>query len=697
MNDEYAQQFSEVEGLKNLNSDLMQQQSRWSESGQKLSIGIMGQVKAGKSSFVNALLFDGKPILPEAATPKTANLTRISFGDQYILKVDYYSNKEWSDIQKLAEVQSQSIEVKVAKELVTMASCIEKSELDRCLKLNTESIVADSLDGLQGILNQYTGNDGSHTPLVRSTEILLPIDELNGFEVVDTPGMNDPVASRTQRTREYMANCDVVFFLSRASQFLDKADEDLLRNQLPNKGVKRLVVVAGQFDSAIIDDGYDRESLDETLSNLYKRLTRQSRNKAEELVASKMELNDNQSQMVIDSLSNPVFASTFAYGYAHWEEANWTDSMKHSYSEIIEIAEDEWDYEFTLDDWLKIGNFDELTQHFEQARKERQEILDEQKRSYLPDAYNALIREYNRLEGSIEQRISLLQTKEVADIEAEQATFEQKAISLASILSFTLTKAKNEAKQQADELLIQLKHDQTSFSQIATRTGTREEEYSYQVSTSKWYNPFSWGSSRTVYRTRTVSYDYLSAHDAIEQVNAYGRESARQIVNIFSKLISPTELKFKLKAALLSELDTRSETFEPMVFKSMLESFISKLALPSFDIELGDTTSAIASNFNGEITSTTDMNSLKDHLSISLANVLKLVQSEFEIQFNQVVSALETAGDSLEDDLTADLQAELAKLKQQIFDKENEIAGYQDYLVQVGSEKRSIEEKLAAL
>ena len=31
--------------------------------------------------------------------------------------------------------------------------------------------------------------------------------------------MNDSVPSRTQKTREYMAQCDVVLFLSRASQF----------------------------------------------------------------------------------------------------------------------------------------------------------------------------------------------------------------------------------------------------------------------------------------------------------------------------------------------------------------------------------------------------------------------------------------------------------------------------------------------
>jgi len=37
----------------------------------KLNIGVIGQVKAGKSTFLNTLLFDGKDVLPSARTPKT--------------------------------------------------------------------------------------------------------------------------------------------------------------------------------------------------------------------------------------------------------------------------------------------------------------------------------------------------------------------------------------------------------------------------------------------------------------------------------------------------------------------------------------------------------------------------------------------------------------------------------------------------
>ncbi|MBP1542934.1 MAG: dynamin family protein [Oscillospiraceae bacterium] len=48
----------------------------------KLNIGVIGQVKAGKSSFLNTLLFGGKKVLPSAATPKTATLTKIEYSEE---------------------------------------------------------------------------------------------------------------------------------------------------------------------------------------------------------------------------------------------------------------------------------------------------------------------------------------------------------------------------------------------------------------------------------------------------------------------------------------------------------------------------------------------------------------------------------------------------------------------------------------
>ena len=70
----------------------------------KLNIGVVGQVKAGKSSFLNTLLFDGEEILPKASTPKTATLTRMEYSEHNRIQVEYYSAEEWEILEDNALV-----------------------------------------------------------------------------------------------------------------------------------------------------------------------------------------------------------------------------------------------------------------------------------------------------------------------------------------------------------------------------------------------------------------------------------------------------------------------------------------------------------------------------------------------------------------------------------------------------------------
>lgn len=59
-------------GLERIRKELYRKQKNLERQGRLLQIGIMGQIKSGKSSFLNALLFQGRAVLPKAATPKTA-------------------------------------------------------------------------------------------------------------------------------------------------------------------------------------------------------------------------------------------------------------------------------------------------------------------------------------------------------------------------------------------------------------------------------------------------------------------------------------------------------------------------------------------------------------------------------------------------------------------------------------------------
>lgn len=64
------------------------------DTDRDLKVGIIGRVKAGKSSLLNALIFEGKDVLPKAATPMTASLTVLKYAQNLSAEVEFYSQKD---------------------------------------------------------------------------------------------------------------------------------------------------------------------------------------------------------------------------------------------------------------------------------------------------------------------------------------------------------------------------------------------------------------------------------------------------------------------------------------------------------------------------------------------------------------------------------------------------------------------------
>ena len=177
----------------------------------KLNIGIIGRVKVGKSTFLNDLLFEGKSILPTAVTPKTAALTRIEYDDDNRIEVEYFTRDEWRIITSKAEEDIDTGEYVVAKEIVSMLKERDIVPEDYIARGHS-TIRYNSSEALMKDLNEYVGENGKFTPIVKSVSIFVDNEELDEISIVDTPGLYDPVLSRVDKTKQFMELCDVVFF-----------------------------------------------------------------------------------------------------------------------------------------------------------------------------------------------------------------------------------------------------------------------------------------------------------------------------------------------------------------------------------------------------------------------------------------------------------------------------------------------------
>lgn len=211
-----------------------------------LTIGVIGQMKCGKSTFLNSFVFEND-ILPSATTPMTAALSVITYGENEKIVAEFYTKDEWVEQKMMAarsldEVKGNTLEeskVKAAKELV------EKSN-----KLGTslESFLGKTQEDSFSNLIEYVGADGKYISITKSVTIYYPKEYLKGVQIVDTPGFNDPVVSREERTKAFLNKADVVLLMLYAGRPFDATDRDILFQNVRKCGIGKVLIGINKYD-----------------------------------------------------------------------------------------------------------------------------------------------------------------------------------------------------------------------------------------------------------------------------------------------------------------------------------------------------------------------------------------------------------------------------------------------------------------
>lgn len=217
---------------------------------EKFSIGITGVMNAGKSTMLNAIL--GKEVLGTSVIPETANLTVIKYAKDESAKVNFWNNNEWKNIQKSADT------LENMRAFVSQTKEFFSDNLD-------EFITDEGRSDLVGIdeLSKYTSAEHSDKKcnLVKSVELFTDLSFVkNGVEIVDTPGLDDPVVQREEITKKYLYDCDLMCHLMNVNQSATKKDVDFIVDTLVYQNIARLLVVITRIDTV------SKEELDEVIA-----------------------------------------------------------------------------------------------------------------------------------------------------------------------------------------------------------------------------------------------------------------------------------------------------------------------------------------------------------------------------------------------------------------------------------------------
>ena len=653
----------------------------------KLNIGVIGQVKAGKSSFLNTLLFNGKDILPKASTPKTATLTKMEYSDRNIISIEYYSVDEWEILKENASVDLDEDVYTAAREIVGM---VERNgvEPDEYLKKGHDEIEFDTYDNLIANLNNYVGEDGKFTPIVKAVTLYLNKEEFKGLSIVDTPGLNDPIASRTIRTKEFMEVCDVVFFLSQSGSFLDKSDWVLLSSQLPQKGVKKLVLVASKYDSGIRDilrvqDEDDVFGCDENTADnipaackiIKKKLKRRARMKVEEFV-NDLSSRDSSSELidVIRQCSEPVLVSALACNMTGKPETEYSAEERNVYAALKNFSKD------MQSDLKLLGNFDDINNIFNDVVAEKEAILEQKSKSFIPTAKAELCASLQEFKEKTSKRVAVLEQNDRETLLEQKNFIEGQINNIRADIAVVFGELNAKLETERAEGVREIREAGKDYLDIKERTGERTRVESYRVSDSKWYNPFSWGSSHTEYRTYTEHYSYCLASDAVENLRKFSLEAVNNVEKVFSDALELKELKRKLLNVVIQNFDMGSEKYDSSLFRILVEETVNRIEFPVFNIDISDSMNSITAKFSGELTSAGQRNELSTALSNAISRVYDELSKKLSLTVTSFKGDMNKTAKYVEDSLLKNIVSEFETLLAQYENKETEISGYKTYV-----------------
>ena len=668
----------DVDGLEKFVSNFKIKTDDFYRENRKLNIGVVGQVKAGKSSFLNTLLFDGKEILPKASTPKTATLTKMEYSEENVIQIEYYSAEEWKVLEDNAVIDLDDEVYTSAREIVEL---VKKKgfDPDPYFEKKTDRIKFDTYDDLIERLNDYVGEDGKYTPIIKAVTLYLNKEDFRGLSIVDTPGLNDPIPSRTIRTKEFMEVCDVVFFLSQAGSFLDKSDWNLLSSQLPQKGVKKLVLIASKYDSGIRDvlrvqdeddifgdDDNTADNIPKACKIIKKKLRKRAKSKVDEFVKD-LESRDSSSELieVIKQCSDPIMVSSLVYNMTNKSQEEYTSEEKNIYSALKQFSDD-MEKDLTL-----LGNFDEVKCLFNEVVREKEEILEAKAKSFIPNAHEEL---KDILSGYLEKtkgRIQILQNNDKNQLEEQRKIIENQIGAVKAEIATVFGELKSNIELEKSAGIRELRDISKDYLNVKERTGSITRTGSYTTGHLWWKKTHEYNYEE--------HYSYCIAADAIENLQKYSLEASNEVEERFIEAIHIKELKRKLMNVVVNNFDLGSEKFDSQLFKIMLENTVNDIEIPVFNIDISSEMSSIAGKFNGELTSADQKNELSIALSKAISAIYDVICKKFESSVKKLKDDISEIEKKIEDTLLTNILKEFEELKAECDNKDKEITAFKEY------------------
>ena len=271
----------------------------------------------------------------------------------------------------------------------------------------------------------------------------------------------------------------------------------------------------------------------------------------------------------------------------------------------------------------------------------------------------------------------MLQNNDIEALEKKQKIIKKQITKGTTKIDNVFTGRTIEIEKSFASLLQTLKNEIKIAGNVKVDSGIETKKYS--VSTSRWYNPFSWGGSET--RTRTINYKYANVYDAIEQLEDFVRESELNISKSIENMIDIKAFRKEILQNVMGLFDMEDNDFDPSDIIDTLKNSVNRISIPHVDIDTSAHIDKIRESFSSSEVRDSEIDSLKKEVKRVLKLILNDMNIEISSQTEKIIRELNQAKENFLPKLLKDSTDKLEMMKIQRKELETTVVQYRELLV----------------
>ena len=517
-------------------------------------------------------------------------------------------------------------------------------------------------------LQDYVGADGLYTPIVSYIELSVNDESLKDFVVVDTPGLNDPITSRSERTNKFLKECHAVLLLSSVTQFLNESDIDLITQKFQDAAISKGYIIGTMMDIGVRE--YDRKSgyfQDDYLDSKDNYVER-----AENVFAS---LTQN-----IRIKRTPEFVSSFLFSIARKRE---TGRPLNS------------DEEFLIAQCKKLFPHD------------AEEIFGDIQNCYEASGFNAV--HTNIIAPIREQRNTIIEQK-TREFEAAQCALflrklEEAMIDAENRLAQIKNNDEDSLKARYDACETCLKNSrydvQNIFDEIsinAERTINRlkidihnlmSEHRHLNITVDVDTRVVSEGIIFKDYHTETTRTRRASAAQASGNIDAFAGEAERLVENELVNLIDVDTIIARIKRTIEGAFEVMGQNSGSEI-TGPLNAVLSGLTIRRIDFTKSrEAKKAIYDKFSTDVTDS-DIARLERVQDEQLHEVLTTIEAELDLVNSNIRNMMNEKAGTFIDDVRKSLDSSMKEIEHQLNERDKYIQRYQTFIAGINKLKEEL-------